>query len=92
MEKMYIVFVHIGLIKICSSEWAKCGKKLTTKIKETTTKTVQFIAEKIVRTAHWSWRLVSNLSYSMNSKQMQRIEVQENNFQFYQYYYFKQRK
>lgn len=52
MEKMYMVFVHIRLIKICSTKWASCGKKAT-KIKETTMKTVQFIAKiKLVKTPH----------------------------------------
>lgn len=67
MEKMYMVFVHIRLIKMCHSKWANCGKKAT-KIKETMTKTVQFIAKKIVKTAHWSWRLVSKyLSYELKT-------------------------
>lgn len=72
MEKMYMVFVHIRLIKICSTKWASCGKKAT-KIKETTMKTVQFIAKKIVKTAHWSWTLVSNyLSYELKTNAKSR--------------------
>ena len=74
MEKMYMAFVHIRLIKIkfCSTKWAICGKKAT-KIKETTMKTVQFIAKKLVKTAHWSWRLVSNyLSYELKTNAKSR--------------------
>lgn len=54
-------------------------------------KTVQFIAEKIVKTACTDLEGQFQI-YHMNSKQMQRVEVQEDNFQFDQYYYFKQRK